>query len=184
MRGVPPGDYDIHVEGAATNPVETLTPNPGGSARASFRTKPSNGNGQGGSKGHNKRGFLGFDPRRKLIEIKQGDQVYFSGPMLAQIEGLNVCSESITPLPLLLPAGSGTATLELASDCETALVLDASGLAAGTYDLLVDGVDVADVVVAGDGIAAARFDPTPEAGEVPLDFTVSGASSLELVLQP
>jgi len=182
LRGVPPGDYDIYVEDAGVEPVETLTPNPGGSARASFTTKPSNGNGNG--QGHNKRGALGFDPRRKSIELRQGDQVYFAGPMLAQVEGLNVCSASTTSLTLALPAGSGTAALEVESDCETALVVDASGLAAGTYDLLVDGVDVADVVVAGDGIAAARFDPTPDAvGELPLDFAISSASSIELVLQ-
>jgi hypothetical protein len=182
MRGVPAGDYDIYVDGVM---VETLTPTPGGTGRASFLTHPSKGKGSGKAVGHNKRGPLDFDPRRKLIELKQGAQVYFSGPMIAQIEGLNACSPSETSLALTLPAGSGTAVLEIEADCETALALDASGLAAGTYDLLVDGVDVGDVVVADDGIAAARFDPTPdEAGELLLDFALSGASTVELVAQP
>lgn len=184
LRGVPAGDYDIYVEGAGTEPVETLTPNPGGNARATFSTKPSNGNGDPGGKGHNKRGQLGFDPRRMLIEIKQGDQLYFSGPMLAQIEGLNVCAASETALTLALPSGTGTAVLELEPDCETALAIDASGLAADTYDLLVDGVDVADVVVDAGGLVALRFDPTPdEGGELPLDFAVTSGSSVELVAQ-
>jgi hypothetical protein len=184
LRGVPAGDYDVWVDGVL---VETLTPNPGGSAKASFRTHPSNGNGNGGGngQGHNKRGLLDFDPRRKLIELMQGSEVYFSGPMLAQIEGLNSCTPSSAPLTLVLPAGSGTAALEIESDCETALAIEASGLAAATYDLLVDGVDVADVVVAGDGVASARFDPTPdEVGELDLDFAVSGSSTVELVAQP
>jgi hypothetical protein len=181
LRGVPAGDYDVWVDGVL---VETLTPNPGGVAKASFRTHPSNGNGDSG-KGHNKRGLLDFDPRRKLIELMQGSAVYFSGPMLARIEGLNVCGPSSAPLTLVLAAGSGTAALEIESDCETALAVEAGGLAADTYDLLVDGVDVADVAVAGDGFASARFDPTPDqAGELPLDFAVSGSSSVELVAQP
>ena len=185
LRGVPAGDYDIFVEDAGVDPVETLTPNPGGSARASFSTKPSNGNGNGNVQGHNKKGALGFDPRRKRIEIKQGDQVFFAGPMLAQIEGLNACSASSTPLTLTLPAGSGTAALELEDNCETALVVDASGLDEDTYDLVVGGVDVANVVVGPDGLVALRFDPTPDAaGELPLDFAVGSASSIELVLQP
>lgn len=183
LRGVPPGDYDIYVEDAGTEPVETLTPNPGGSARASFSTKPSNGNGNGGQ-GHNKKGALGFDPRRKWIELKQGDQVYFAGPMLAQIEGLNVCSASSAPLTLTLPAGTGTAALEVQPDCETALVVDATSVAAGTYDVLVDGTDVDDVVVDAGGVVALRYDPTPDAaGELLLDFAVTTGSSVELVAQ-
>jgi len=182
LRGVPEGDYDVFVDGGL---VATLTPTPGGTARATFLTHPSNGQGSGKAVGHKKNGTLDFDPRRKQIELKQDAQVYFSGPMLAQIEGLNVCAPSATPLALTLPAGTGSATLVLESNCETAFALAASGLAAGTYDLRVDGLDVADVVVAGDGIAATRFDPTPdEAGELPLDFAVTSASTVELVLQP
>jgi len=184
MRGAPAGDYDIYVDGIF---VETLTPTPGGTARATFLTNPPNGQGQGLAKvkPHAKRGKLDFDPRRKWIELKQGTQVFFSGPMIAQIEGLNSCSPDATPLALVLPAGSGTAQLEVEANCDTALALEASGLAADTYDVFVDGVDVADVVVAVDGLASARFDPTPdEAGELLLDFAVSASSTVELVAQP
>ncbi len=178
MRGVPAGDYDVCVDGVV---VETLTPNPGGSAKASFRTKPSKNPG----KGHSKKGTLDFDPRRAWVELKQGVDVYFAGPMLAQIEGLNVCTPSATPLVLTLPAGSGTADLEVEDDCESALAIDVAGMTPGVYDVLVDGNDVADLTVAGDGTGAARFDPTPdELGEVVLDFPVTSASTVELVAQP
>jgi hypothetical protein len=181
MRGVPAGDYDLWVDGVL---VETVTPNPGGSAKATFRTKPSQGKG----KAHNKRGPLNFDPRRKQIELKQEDVLYFSGPMLAQIEGLNVCSATPTPLVNVSPAGV-TAALEVESDCETALQVNATGLAAGTYDVLVDGTDRGDLAVADDGMGgtagALRFDPTPDdVDEQPLAFPVSEASSVELVAQP
>ena len=184
LRGVPAGDYDVYVDGAL---VETLTPNPGGAAKASFRTQASNGNG-GGGKGHNKKAVLDFDPRRKLIELMQGSTLYFSGPMLAQIGGLNVCSATSTPLASVSPGGV-SAALEVEADCETALAVTATGLAVGTYDVLVDGMDRGDLVVADDGMGGTagslRFDPTPDTlDELPLDFAVSAASSVELVAQP
>lgn len=180
MRGVPPGDYDVCVDGIV---VETLTPNPGGSARASFRTHPSNGNGNGGGQGHNKKGMLDFDPRRKLVELKQGDQVYFSGPMLAQIEGLNVCAEGSTALANVTPAGV-SASLDVEADCETAFAVSVTGFTMGTYDLLVDGMDRGDLEVAMDGTGSLRFDPTPEPGELLLDFPVTSASAVVVQAQP
>lgn len=175
LRGVPAGDYDVYVDGVL---VETLTPNPGGAAKATFRTHPSNGNG-GNGKGHNKRGLLDFDPRRKLVELKQGTDVYFSGPMLAQIEGLNVCTPSSTPIGNVTPAGL-SATLELDESCETVLVLSGSGFAEGTYDLSVDTVDVADVMVAADGLVDASFGP----GDLPAGLELSGTSAIVLTPQP
>ncbi len=109
-----PGSYDIHVD---SDPVaiETLVPNPGGNAKLSLRTHPGNGKGNGKSKGHNKKGMLSIDPRRKLIEVKQGGAVVFSGPMLAQIPGLNVCGagqcdrhrHAARPRTVLAGAGDG-----------------------------------------------------------------------------
>jgi hypothetical protein len=190
MRGVPPGDYDVCVLPMGEfvcdvdDVVETLTPNPGGNAKATFRTQPSKGKGNNG-KGHNKKGMLDFDPRRAWVVLKQGDQVYFEGEMLAQIDGLNVCTESTTPLALTLPDGAGNATLEVESDCESALFVDVTGMTEATYDVLVDGLDAGDLVVAPDGSGSARFDPTPdEAGELPLTVPVTSASSVELVAQP
>lgn len=183
MRGVAAGEYEVCVAGI---PVGTLTPNAGGSAKATFRTHAKDDLEHG--QPHNKSGKLDFDPRRKLVEIKlgAGGPVHFSGPMLAQIQGVNLCTEVIELSAT--PAGV-TARLEDEPDCETALVIEATGLLADTYDVLVDGVDRGNLVVADDGMGgttgALRFDPMPdELDELLLDFPVSDASTVELVDQP
>lgn len=178
LRGVPAGDYDVWVDGAL---VQSLTPNAGGNAEATFTTKPVHGR----SRPHNARSALGFDPRRKLVEVKQGDTLYFSGPMLAQIEGVNLCSASDASVPFTRGPGqmqgSGTVTLAVESDCETQLEVEVEDLPAATYDLYVDGALVGTIEVAGVGTGGVVFDPTPDAlGELVLDFPIASGSVVEV----
>ena len=182
LRDVPAGDYDLWVDGVL---VQSLTPNPGGNAEASFTTKPVHGN----SRPHNAKAQLDFDPRRKLIELKQGDQLFFSGPMLAQIEGVNVCTASESATPFALgpgqTEGSGSVTLSTGSDCETSMEVEVQDLPAATYDLYVDGALVGTIDVADDGMGSLTghvvFDPTPDAmGELALDFPLGSGSVVEV----
>ncbi|MBW2426742.1 MAG: hypothetical protein JRG86_21035 [Deltaproteobacteria bacterium] len=189
LHRVAEGDYVVFVDG---DEVATLTPNPGGNARVDFRTQPSKGKGSGKVKPHNKKKQLSFDPRRKLIEVEldNGDGTttpMFAGPMLAQIEGLNSCSEEIvseTPLVDGATAASGTARLENESDCETAFDVEVFDVDAGIYEVDVDGAMVGDFEAADDGTGVIaggiRFDPTPEAGEELLDFPVGSDSLVEI----
>jgi hypothetical protein len=184
MRRVPAGDYEVLVDGAL---AATLTPNSGGNAKATFQTRPIRGNGSGKIKPHRKKQQLSFDPRRKEIIVQLSDGTpMFSGPMLAQIEGLNTCSMSATESPLTGAIGSGVAVLELESGCETIFDVEVADVAAGTYDLYVDGALVASFDAADDGSGTvtgfARFDPTPDAGEneLPLDFAVGSSSLVEV----
>jgi hypothetical protein len=184
MRRVPAGDYEVLVDGA---PAATLTPNSGGNAKATFQTRPIRGNGSGKIRPHSKKQQLGFDPRRKEIIVQLSDGTpMFSGPMLAQIEGLNTCTTSATETPLTGAIGSGVAVLELESGCETAFDVEVVDVAAGTYDLYVDGALVASFDAANNGSGTvtgfARFDPTPDAGEneLPLDFAVGSGSQIEV----
>ncbi len=182
LRHVPEGEYGLWVDGVQ---VSSLTPNSGGNAEATFTTKPVHGK----SKPHNVKSSLTFDPRRKLVELKQGDQVYFSGPMLAQIEGLNVCTATDSSTPFTLgpgqTEGSGTVTLSVGTDCETEMEVQVEDLPVATYDLYVDAALVGTLEVTDDGMGNLSghvvFDPTPDAmGELLLDFPLASGSVVEV----
>jgi hypothetical protein len=183
MRRVPANDYELLVDGVL---VAELTPNSAGNAKADFQTKPINGQGAGHAKPHRKKQQLSFDPRRKEILVQLGDgTAMFSGPMLAQIQGLNVCSTVSSETPLEGATGSGSAALEIEADCETAFEVAVSGVAAGSYDLYVGGALVATFEAADDGsgtvTGGVRFDPTPDAAdELLLDFEVGSGSLVEV----
>jgi hypothetical protein len=182
MRHVPAGDYEILVDGAL---VATLTPNSAGNAKATFRTRLNRGHGSGKVKPHRKKQSLNFDPRRKEILVQLSDQTpMFFGPMLAQIEGLNTCSPTATDSPLTGGTGSGVAALEIEENCETAFDVEIVGVLALSYDLYVDDVLVATFDAADDGSGTVtgfvRFDPTPDVGELLLDFAVGSGSLVEV----
>lgn len=182
LRDVPAGDYDLWVDGVL---VQSLTPNAGGNAEATFTTKPVHGR----SRPHNAKSPLDFDPRRKLVEVKQGDALYFSGPMLAQIEGVNVCTATDSSTPFMMgpgqTQGSGSVTLSVGSDCETEMEVQVEDLPAAMYDLYVDGALVGTLEVTDDGMGHLSghvvFDPTPDAmGELALDFPLGSGSVVEV----
>jgi len=193
MRHVPAGDYEIIVflDGVETQ-VATFTPNPAGNAKVDFQTKPIRGHGSGKVKLHRQKKALPFDPRREEILVRlaadEGEPdseptPMFSGPMLAQIEGLNTCSPISDESPLTGgPDDFGTATLELQENCETALdvyvevKIQDVGDGFVSYDLYVDNDLVAAFDATGDGADTVtgfvRFDPTPVGIEQKLNFPV------------
>jgi len=198
MRHLPAGDYEILV-GDDENLVATFTPNRAGNAKVDFQTRPIRGQGSGKVKQHRKKKHLGFDPRRKeiLVQLAADSTVpeseptpMFSGPMLAQIEGLNTCSPISNDSPLAGDTGFGTATLELQENCETAfdVAVEIADVVTepASYDLYVDGVWIATFDATGDGsgtvMGFVRFDPTPDAGEgeLLLDFPVGIGSLVEV----
>jgi len=189
MRRVPVDDYEILV-GDDETPVATFTPNRAGNAKVDFQTKPIRGHGSGKVKLHRKKQRLNFDPRRQeiLVRLAADQAPMFSGPMLAQIEGLNTCSPTSDESPLTGDTGSGVATLELQENCETAFNVEIWDVLVGLYDVYVDGASVATIDAADDslgvgtGTGFVRFDPTPDAGagELLLDFAVGTGSLVEV----
>jgi hypothetical protein len=189
MRHVPAGDYEILV-GDDENPVAEFTPNRAGNAKVDFQTRPIRG--QGSGKPHRKKQQLPFDPRRKEIlvrlaadpeDLESEPTPMFSGPMLAQIEGLNTCSPISNGSPLTGdPDDFGTATLELQENCETAfdvyVAIEVPVADPAIYDLYLDDALVATFEATGDGSGPVtgfvRFHPTPnfDEGELLLNFTV------------
>jgi len=214
-RHVPRGDYDLYVgdllvASFTTNPAGNAQlqfrsdvhgqsaamkkngdddkdddhGNGNGKAKGDDHGKPDKVH--GGKPNHNQKLALDFDPRNEIVELRRGADVYFSGPMLARIDGLNECREKVKEIALepADPASTAIGTLLLGreEDCERNVGLAVEGLLAGTYDLLVDGVVVGQIEVPTDGAPAEiHFANTPdEPGELPLDFDLACGSLVEV----
>jgi hypothetical protein len=125
LRGVPAGTYTVYVDGAMV--ADDVVPNAGGNAQLSFRTSTQ---GRGKSKPHNKKLAMAFDPYLEVIELRQVDDVYFSGVMAAQVEGLNVCDPDPQSADLTALQGgdqSGFVTTNLDATCHPTLRVQVSG---------------------------------------------------------
>jgi hypothetical protein len=176
-----PMDYELLVDGV---PVATFTPNSAGNAKVAFRSTGP----WGKSKPHNKKlGIVGFEPRNSSLAIRPvgSTDVYFSGEMLAQIPGLNVCTASDPQVVMSDGPGPGTGTGEMSvgteDDCDRSLeVTVTGGLADGTYDIAVDGVVVAAGALAvSGGVGEVRFETSADdLGELELDFGFASGSSV------
>jgi hypothetical protein len=192
LRGVAAGDYDVIVDGVT---VATVTPNPSGFAKVDLLVRPGGGNpnASGNAKPHKHRGPLTLNPRGKLIEVVSGGVVQFSGPMLAQIPGLGVCtassaSASLTPDPAQT-SGTGSVMLDVEASCDLQMTLTLTDLAAGDYDLLIGGVDAGDINIpdagSGTGSATLVYDETPDAaGELPMPAGVASGVAIAIQEKP
>jgi hypothetical protein len=152
MRGAPGGVYDVLVAGVSVGTIET---NGSGAGRIDFR-----------SQAHGKKTLdLTFDPRGELVELEMGGVLHFSGTMLAQIEGLNVCAPSEATVSLEAAAGeagSGSATLAVEEDCSLELRVEMAGLTAGDHELRVGGAPL--LGFPADGSDSLVLDTDPDDG--------------------
>ncbi len=192
VKHVPVGDYDVCVGGVYR---ETLSTNAGGVGRVDFSSNPPKG--QGSGNGVAKKVLITFDPYGDEVEIWSASEtnpaspcdpsadpsilLLFSGPLLAQIPGINVCTPSpVSEVDLTGASGSGHATLEIEEDCRRSFEVTVDGLAAiTTYDVDVDPSDgtvegEGVIVTDGTGTGEVTFSSDPEAGQELLDFDPSG----------
>jgi hypothetical protein len=195
-RHLPPGTYEMWVidEALAETEIASFTTNPAGNAKVTFGFAPPKKNGKEpkGKKPMNKPGrvkgmALDFDPRTATIEIRQGEDVYFSGSMLAQIPGLNVCEPESSMVDLALVGSPeqvfGVAAFEVAEDCSRTFEVgigDDAGvtLTPGLYDLSVGSDLVGEIEAqAGEGGAVEggiAFFSEPEEEQLALTFDPRG----------
>jgi hypothetical protein len=163
MQHAPAGVYDLLVADVSRGSLEV---NGSGGGRIDFTTM---GKGKNGI-------VLDFDPRGLLVELEQGGVLYFSGIMLAQIDGLNVCAaseETVSLDPAAGEGGSGSATLAVEEDCDLQLRVEMTGLAAEEHELRVDGALVTSFTA--DGSDSLMLDSHPDAaGESQLPLDPSG----------
>ncbi len=186
LHGVDPNAaFELTVDSVLFGTIGT---NSGGKGRLDFR---SNGGGKGKSNGakKTKKQVLPSDPRGLDIKIRESlsGTFYFSGPMLAQIQGINVCTPSAPPAhSLTVLAGPGTATSAEATqdDCNVSLTVALTGVLADDYDLTITDssanvlatATISAVDMAGTVTGQVVFDTNPDtaAGEQLLDFDPSG----------
>jgi len=125
---------------------------------------------------------LDFDPRGQVVDVVQAGTILFSSELAAQANGVNVSTPklSASAIPATGAAGSGHAEAKLRIDdrARKHFSVEIEDVPAGTYDLLVDGVDVADIVVqtiAGKTKGEVEFTSgDDDADELPLTFDPAG----------
>ena len=172
-HGLAAGSYDVFVGGLLRGVL--VTSGAKGSGEVEFRDPV----GDDASKLP-----LDFDPTGQEITVAQGANIFATGPFLAQIPSVNVCTESDTEVALVAqpgaPAGSGKAKLETGDDCKRAFEVELEDVPVGSYDLLVDGVlrgTIEVVTDAGGTRGKIEFEGlgsgSDEIEELPLDFDPS-----------
>ena len=176
VRGLDPGSYNVYVDDMLIGSFDTSS---NGSARIDYEFRPPRGNGQAGtSSSHGRKKKLNFDPRHKVIEIRQGDDVHLEITMLAD---LCESSEIETDLdPVDAPDGAeAQAEFEIEGNCEREFEVEVVDLDADDYDLAVAGDIVGSIHVEDDGeggtFGEIEFSSNPEAGELLLAFDPIGA---------
>ena len=174
----PIGDYEVWVDDVLVGEMST---NSAGNASADFRSEIPRGAAPSGKKSKKKLP-LDFDPRLAWIELRMAGAPVFAGEMAAQIGGLNLCLALVTPLALApaQPGAAGTLTLSIEDDCSRELAFSVSGLAPGSYDVVVAGEVVGALVAAADGTGAVTFDTSPEPGELPLEFLLPSGTPFSI----
>jgi hypothetical protein len=134
---------------------------------------------------------LDFDPRSQPIELVRDGVAVFAGPMLAQIHGLEPpppppppteeCEPSSTRFPLF----PGAITVGVEASCDQTLDVELLFVPLGTYDVLVDGVEIGSfqVTVDGDGWISGtiHFDEHPDSGEEPLPVALQSGTVIDVV---
>ncbi len=126
---------------------------------------------------------LVFDPSGSLIEVVQGETVYFSGTFEGESGPPIGCAFQETEVPLLNagidPAAKGDARLRVRDDCDEDFRVEIEDLPLGDYDLRIDGTvrgTITVVDIGGEHEGQIEFDTDPDdPGELPLVFDPRGA---------
>lgn len=125
---------------------------------------------------------LDFDPRGQVIDVVRAGQVVFSSEFAAQALGVNVASPRLSQVEIPSTGadadGHAEAKLRIDDRARKHFSVEIEDVPVGTYDLLVDSVDVADIVVTATAsgtkgeVEFTSGDDDPE--ELPLAFDPAG----------
>jgi len=175
---VPVGDYDLFVGGVLRGTIPVRLDSHSGKIQGEIEFET----------GDSRKPLLDFDPRGQLVEVSQ-NAVAFLTAMFSSGSGngggQSACTESSNELPLLnagvTGSARGEARVRLQDDCDEDLRVEIEKVSVGDYDLLVDGVVRATLVVAfnptsGENEGEVEFDTSPDdPNEILLDFATTGA---------
>ena len=125
---------------------------------------------------------LDFDPRGQVVDVVRAGQVVFSSELAARALGVNEASPrlSTSEIPSTGADADGHAEAKLRIDdrARKHFSVEIEDVPAGTYDLLVNGADVGDIVVTATAsgtkgeIEFTNGDDNPD--ELPLTFDPAG----------
>lgn len=125
---------------------------------------------------------LDFDPRGQVLDVVRAGQIIFSSELAARALGVNVASPRLAKVAIPSTGadadGHAEAKLRIDDRARKHFSVEIEDVPAGTYDLLVDGADVADIVVTttADGtkgeVEFTSGDDNSE--ELPLTFDPAG----------
>jgi len=167
LENVPSGTYDLFVGDIQRG---TITVGALGEAQIEFATNDDDGDELP----------LTFDPRGQLIEVAQGGAVLFSGTLETTSQGVDVCEERDTRVPLPStgadPDGDAEVRYRVDDDCDRHFDVEIEDVPLGIYDLVVDGV------VAGQ-ITVVDADKGPE-GEIEFESGDDDDDDLPLAIDP
>lgn len=168
VQRAPAGPYTLFVDGVERGTLAA----PGGFGEIEFDTKPDD------VVSHELP--LTFAVENAQIDLVLGGELAFGGMLRAGVPTVNRCE----PLEILRPlagAGEAKARLRVRDDCDRDFEVEIEHVAAGSYGLLVGGVERGTIVAAFDPARGKvrgelEFDSDPdEADELLLDFDPLGA---------
>jgi cytochrome c oxidase assembly protein Cox11 len=166
LSRVPDGAYVLFVDGIERGTIQVKL----GRGKVEFDSADS------------RKLVLDFDPRAATIDVAQGGVIFFSGPLLAQAPGVTVCTPSDARLVLLATAAAAGGHAELRfrtkTDCEKNFEVELEDVAAGAYDLFVNGAVVGAIVAAPDPLTG-RIE-----GEIEFSTDTDDAEDLPLTFDP
>jgi len=174
VEDVPTGFYEVVVDGVSVGSVNVVDTGLEVEGRIEFDSDPEDPG----------EVLLDFDPRDKLIEIRQGALVYFTGMLgLAGSGGGSTCAPEETDEELTSTGAdadaSADARFRVRDDCDEDFRVQAEDLPVGDYDVVVAGNTVAVMSVIDTGVkieGEVEFDTDPsDPGEILLDFDPRGA---------
>lgn len=174
-QGLPAGSYDIVIGGAVRGPLVLSGSGNEAEGETEFESDP------------NEPGelLLDFTAFGEAISLQQGAVVFFSGTIpnppppagggegSGEDPGPHPASIALTSAGNLPPAASASLEAEFGLLGPSGLEVQLEDVPAGDYDVLIDGVARATVVVAGTG-GQVVFAAEPSGGEVALDFLAAG----------
>lgn len=168
IEDVPEGVYDVLLGGLLRGQINVTTTVDGVRGEVEFDTEADDPG----------EIPLDFEVRGLGIEIARGGTVYFTGSVSSSGTGSEPCVYRAVKLAMINAGVQAAATAEIRfrqdTDCDRDFKVTLRGASAGSYALVVGGVEVGTFHVAS-GEGEIEFDSDPdEAGELPLTFDPRG----------
>jgi len=168
IEDVPVGVYDLVVGGVVAGQIHVVSTGDGVEGEIEFESGDDDDDDLP----------LTIDPVGKLIEVVQGEVVFFSGIFDGTTTTPNTCQEVDVQKDLtvhdIAGDGDGKVRFRMDEDCDADLKIEIEDVPSGSYEVVI-GAAVRGTITVGDEEGEIEFDSDPDdAGDVPLNFDPSG----------